>query len=127
MLGMAGLRRVRALSPEELGDRLDDLEEEGLISSDERNWLVAADLVARALREGREVWVVAEVASTVEVGDVERAAEGAAVLARALGVEAVSAVAGRRVTAGAEALARERGVLVFILTDETDWGSEGVG
>ena len=85
----------------ELADRLDDLEEQGLISSAERNRLVETDLIVRARRDGQEVWVAVEVSPTVDVRDVERAAESAALLARTLGAPAAAAAA------------HDRGVLIL--------------
>lgn len=113
VLGRAGFRKVRVVGPEELADRLDDLEEQGLISPAERNRLVETDLIVRARRDGQEVWVAVEVSSTVGVRDVERAAESAALLARILGAPAVAAVAGRRIGPAAAAAAQDRGVLIL--------------
>ncbi len=113
VLGRAGFRRVRPVPAEELFDLIDTLEEQGRLLPEERNRLAETDLIVRARRDGQEVWVAVEVSSTVDVRDVERAAESAALLVRTLGVEAVAAVAGRRIGPAAAAVARRRGVLVL--------------
>jgi DNA-binding beta-propeller fold protein YncE len=74
---------------------------------------VETDLIVRARRDGQEVWVAVEVSSTVDVQDVERAAESAASLARIFGAPAVAAVAGRGIGPAAAAAAHDRGVLIL--------------
>lgn len=104
------LRRVRASAPGEVVDQL--LERLGPIEVDE---ILDADLIVRGqLRQGepREVWILVEVSATVDRHDVERAVRRARYLA-AVHTPAIPAVAGERLTDGAEEYVRAARVLVM--------------
>ena len=104
------LRRVRASAPGEVVDQL--LERLGPIEVDE---ILDADLIVRGqLRDGepREVWIVVEVSATIDRHDVERAVRRARYLA-AVHAPAIPAVAGERLTDGAEEYVRAARVLVL--------------
>jgi len=66
----------------------------GRISADEADSLVRADLVATAVSPSGQVVVVAEISATVHQDDVERAMERAGIASRAIGMPAVTVVAG---------------------------------
>jgi len=113
IFGQAGFSRVRVIPIEELASRLDDLEEQGLISPEERLRLLRTDLVIRARSQGQEVWLAVEVSTTVDSQDVERAARSAELLGRIFGVEVRPVVAGHRLLPEAEELGQHNNVLVI--------------
>jgi len=105
------LRRVKAFLPASLEEDV----EPHLSASEYLDWL-EADLVVRGRPTGcpeAEVWLAVEVSAVVDQGDVQRAARRAGYLRRA-GYPAVPAVAGERATEGAERLAEEDGVALFL-------------
>lgn len=108
------LRRVRALSSEDLDEVLESLVDRGLLSESDATDVRRSDLVVRGRRrdDGAEVYLVVEVSSGVEPGDVERAARRAEILSRS-GIAALPAVAGSRITTEASGLAREKRVWQF--------------
>jgi len=101
------LRRVHALSNDELVDLLDEAVAQGHLSQDEADALLQADVVVRGRRreDGAEVYLVVEVSWGVGLSDVQRAAERATLLAR-LGTPALPVVAGFWITPEAQEPAR---------------------
>ncbi|HEY3082148.1 MAG TPA: hypothetical protein VGM69_19860 [Chloroflexota bacterium] len=108
------VRRARVVADRELTTMLDDALDAGQITRDDRDEMLAADLVVwgRRWEDGREVYLVAEVSVGIWPDDVLRAVDRARVLAKLH--EAVPVVAGERISSDAEALARERGVMVVL-------------
>jgi len=106
------LRRIRALSPEELAELLDSLENAGQLSEAEVRDIQNADVVVRGRdREtGEERYLLVEVSVGVGLEDVERAARRANLLARALNVPVLPVVAGEYFRAEAMRAANELGV-----------------
>jgi len=106
------LRRIRALSPEELAELLDSLENAGQLSEAEVRDIQNADVVVRGRdREtGEERYLLVEVSVGVGLEDVERAARRANLLARALNVTVLPVVAGEYFRAEAMRAANEMGV-----------------
>ncbi len=106
------LRRIHALSAEELAELVDDAEERGAITNAERRDLLLADVVVRGRRRGDDTpaYLVAEVSSVVDEHDVWRAIRRAEELSRATGQLTIPAVAGEQVTRDAEDLARQHRV-----------------
>jgi hypothetical protein len=104
-------RRLRVLDPARLADQLDDAVEAGRLTDQERAAILAADLVLTGVRRAdqAEIYLVAEVSVGIGVSQVARAMERARLLAK-LGHPAVPVVAGERIDAESEALARARGV-----------------
>lgn len=95
------LRRVRHLSSEALAGILKEAEEEGRITEEERLDALLADVVVRGrLKTGEGRVLVAEVSHVVDIHDVKWAAWRAQVVARALGIPAVSVVLGLTMTQG---------------------------
>ena len=116
-----GLRRIVILKSDlipfatELNDRIDDAEDEGLITADERKALRAVDLVVRAIdRDTRQtVYFAVEVSRTVNNHDVIRAADRAEILGRIVQEQGIGAVVGGAVIPQAVQRAQERGVSVI--------------
>ena len=101
------LRRVHALSNDELVALLDAAVTQGQLSEDEAAEILQADIVVRGRRQedGTELYLVVEVSWDVGFSDVQHAAERASLLAR-LGTPALPVVAGFWVTPEAEEPAR---------------------
>ena len=105
------LRRPQVVSLNSLWDVL-----EARLTSDELDEALLLDLVVRGrprLGEDREeVWLAVEVSVVVDMGDVTRARRRAELLRRA-GYRAIPVVAGKTVTQGAEAEARDQSVVML--------------
>ncbi|RMF28547.1 MAG: hypothetical protein D6759_15570, partial [Chloroflexi bacterium] len=106
------LRRVRIFAPHEIEDEV-----EPHLTPEEFRELLQLDWVVRGRPRRMEkapwVWLALEVSSMVDIHDVERAMERAALLRKA-GLLAIPAVAGEQITKGGEAMAQEEGVVVVI-------------
>ncbi len=107
------LRRVRVVEVPELLDTL-----EARLTPEEVDELLNLDLLVvgrprrpEAMSE-TEVWLAVEISAQVDMEDVERALERAALLRKA-GYFAIPTVAGREATSIAEAAAQQQGVLLF--------------
>lgn len=109
------LKHIRALPPEEISAMLDDLEEQGKLTSQEVADLLQADVIVRGRRreDGQEVYLVVEASSGVGMNDVQRAARRAQTLSKA-GLLAVPVVAGEGIDPDAHQSAREMGVMVVL-------------
>ncbi|MCS7174120.1 MAG: hypothetical protein N0A24_12325, partial [Armatimonadetes bacterium] len=90
------LRRIRLVDHQTLGMLLDDALDAGRITPEDRAEVLEADVVVYGLRDGEEVYLLAEVSSTVTAHDVRRARERAARLEKATGRPVLAAVAGER-------------------------------
>ena len=116
-----GLRRIVILKSDlipfatELNDRIDDAEDDGLITAEERKALRAVDLVVRAIdRDTRQtVYFAVEVSRTINNHDVTRAADRAEILGRIVQEQGIGAVVGGAVIPQAVQRAQERGVSVI--------------
>jgi hypothetical protein len=106
------LRRIHALTAEELVALLDEAEDRGAITAAERRDLLRADVVARGRQResGVPAYLAVEVSAVVDEHDVWRALRRAEVLSRAAATPAIPAVAGERIDPDAEQLGRSRGV-----------------
>ncbi|MDR7556474.1 MAG: hypothetical protein QN157_12820 [Armatimonadota bacterium] len=102
------LRGLHTLTWEELAALLDEAQTRGLISRDQRRYLLDADLVARGRRwdDDSAAYLVAEVSAVIDSEDVRRAVDRAGLLARATNTPTLAAVAGETITASAEEAAR---------------------
>ncbi len=113
------LRRVRVVSPIEIEDDL-----EPHLSEDEFKDLLLLDLLVRGrprhAPDAPQVWLAVEVSRVIDRHDVERAQRRAGHLRQA-GYAALPAVAGERVTQGAEAAAQEKGVLLVMDGSSSFW------
>jgi hypothetical protein len=108
------LRRPRLVPPTEI-DEVEEALEDGRLTPDDYAALLRLDAIVRGgdKREpGRPDTLIAiEVSVTIDVSDVERARDRAAIL-RAAGLRAFGAVGGESIRPRAEELARTEGVLV---------------
>ena len=104
------LRRVRVVSARDLDDLLDAATAAGAIDDETAHELRLADLIVRGRRpaDGQETYLAVEVSAGVGRDDVERAVQRATLLSK-LG-PALPVVAGLRINAKAEALAKGHGV-----------------
>jgi hypothetical protein len=113
------LRRVRVISPIEIEDDL-----EPHLSEEEFRDLLLVDLLVRGrprhLPDAPQVWLAVEISRVIDRRDVERAQRRAGHLRQA-GYTALPAVAGERVTQGAEAAAQEEGVLLVMDGSTSFW------
>ena len=110
------LRRLRVVDSSTLADLIDDAIDAGTFPEADREPLMRLDLVARGqdrmTREPR--YLAIEVSNGLGEGDILRAADRAATLARLTGVPAVPVVAGHSVAPEFRAIADERNVQVVI-------------
>lgn len=110
------LRRIRALSSEDLARMIDEAEEQGLISAEERGELLATDVVVTGVSraDGAETYLAVEVSGGIGAGDVARAVRRAKLLEKLTGKRALAVVAGEGVTNKGVAAARESGAIAVI-------------
>jgi signal transduction histidine kinase len=92
------LRRIRVVDHQRLGVLLDDAVDAGRIPPEDRQDLLGTDVVVAGLRDGREVYLVAEVSGVVTFTDARRAFRRAAILEAATGLPVLPAVAGHRLS-----------------------------
>ena len=117
------LQGLRVLSAEQLDRLVESAVQEGRLTWEERDDLLAADVVAQGRRRasGEEAYLVVEVSWSVDPSDVERAHRRAGILRKATDEAALAAVAGVAMTPDARQLAEELGVIQV-----TDGAVEGV-
>ncbi len=110
------LRRIHALTSEELARMIDDAEDGGQISEEERDELLDADVVVRGLsrKDGVETYLAVEVSGGIGSKDVARAVRRAALLEKLTGKRALAVVAGEAVTREGMAAAREAGAFTVL-------------
>jgi len=92
------LRRIRLVDHQQLGLLLDDALDQGRITPEERAQVLEADVVVAGLADGQEVYLLAEVSSTVTSHDVRRARARAQALEKATGRPVLPVVAGERLS-----------------------------
>lgn len=102
-------RRLKVLGPEEIDILLDTAMDAGQIQDWEAEQIRWADAVIRGRRGEERVLLILEVSVAVDSGDVRRAADRAAILART-GTPTVAIAAGDSIMPEAAPLARERSV-----------------
>ncbi|MBI3978734.1 MAG: hypothetical protein HY331_11175 [Chloroflexi bacterium] len=104
-------RRLRVVDPARLVDLLDDAVERGRLTESERQAVLNADVVlsGRHREDQAEVYLLVEVSSRIDLEDIQRAVERAAILAK-LGRPVLPVVAGRRISPEVSDDARARGV-----------------
>ena len=105
------VRKCRVVGSQELSEIVDDAIDRGVLSESDRKNLMLADLVVRGRwrTDGRTVMLLAEISWTVDLSDVSRATDRAALLAK-LGTPVVPVVAGASVTERAADMARSHEV-----------------
>lgn len=105
------MRRLQVFSPEQLAQMADDAVDAGLITMEERNDLLDADLVARGQVDGEERYLVVEISSVVDSSDVNRVLRRAEVLNKISNQMVHSVVAGERILKKALQQAHQRGIV----------------
>ncbi|HAF71335.1 TPA: hypothetical protein DCL37_08380 [Candidatus Acetothermia bacterium] len=105
------LRHIHVVPGEELMERLEEAEDQGVLSRQEVEDLLQADLVVRGVRreDGKEVYLVVEVSWGVGPMDVHRARRRSDILSKT-GLAALPVVAGRFLSPEARAEAHTLGV-----------------
>jgi hypothetical protein len=103
---------IRSVPRDELEALAADAERRALLSIDEHQDLMQSDVVVRGRLRDRDqdAFLVAEVSSVVDSGDVQRAARRAKILERIASVPVVAAVAGERIAPEADLEATAAGV-----------------
>jgi chromosome segregation ATPase len=102
------MRRIHALSSEELATLLEEAELRGVLTESERQELLSTDVVVHGLwrLDGTESYLAVEVSGGIAAHDVERAASRAKLLGRITGKRAVPVVAGQAITDEGERAAK---------------------
>ena len=105
------IHKSRIIKPQKLYEMLDEAIERGVLSQRDRDQVGSADLVMRGrwIADGRQVMVLAEISALVDLNDVQRAVDRAALLAKT-GMPVVPVVAGASVTERAADMARSHKV-----------------
>ena len=105
-------RKIRVLSSQHLADLLDAAIDQGSISWEERDKLLACDVVMTGLGrdDGAPLYIVAEVSIGIGYDDVDRAVARAQILRRVVDVPVIPTVAGQRIDAVIDEYARGKGV-----------------
>lgn len=105
------LRRLHALSVEELAELLEDAVERGQLTDEEHDEAILTDVVVRGRYKetGAQVYLAVEVSWGVGPHDVERAVRRAVILGK-LGLPALPVVAGKSFTEHAQRLAHAQQV-----------------
>ncbi|MFQ3574507.1 MAG: hypothetical protein SNJ53_07740 [Thermodesulfovibrionales bacterium] len=109
------LRKVKTINIEQYAEVLDDANERGEITDEERESALNIDVVVRGrIKEtGKEIILAGEVSITVDVKDVERASKRAEVFTRAFGQETIGVVIGQQITDEAKKASDNLAVLVL--------------
>ncbi len=108
------MRRIRVLSVQQLCELLDDAVDSGVISMEERNEVLLADVVAIGRRENEECYLLAEISQSVHKVDVERALQRAQVLERVVQSPVIAVVGGNHITPPIRKVAEQLGVGVVL-------------
>ncbi len=108
------LKRIRVIRRDQLASMLDDAEEQGIISAQERLEVLWSDLVVRGRAGDEEQYLLAEVSSVIDVRDVERAIARAQILQKVVQKPVIAVVAGNKITRKAKATATRQGVPWFL-------------
>ena len=117
-----GLNRARILQSKlvargpELQDRIDDAEEQGLISAEQGSHLERADIIIKARRksDGQDCYAVLEISAGIRNSDITRARDRAQTLADIQDLPVIPAVVGGTIAAPQRNLADRDGVRVII-------------
>ena len=109
------LARSRDTAPQFI-ESIEDAEERGLITEEQADHVLVADIIIRARRvsDKRQVYGVFEVSQTINRSDVQRAHDRAATVAAATGDEAIAAVIGVNVGPVQQRQAAQMGVRVLM-------------
>ncbi len=122
-----GLSQVRVVhrdwgdTDDGLSDLLDDADERGAITREERDDVLDADLIAAGANpDGQRVYVLVEVGFTVADADVNRAARRARTVAKATDAECNALVVGSEIPDHEYERARRAGVTIVAMAAAAD-------
>ncbi len=87
-------RRIKVIDIQQWAEKLDDAEEQGLITPEEREQALNLDILLRAKKEGRDLLLAVEVSYTVEEKDAVRALERANIFYKLYQIETIPVVVG---------------------------------
>jgi len=109
------LRKTKLIQFEEIVPILDDAEEKGLITEEQRDSLLRLDIIVKGQIKSTQKPVVlaVEVSYSLYRDDIERAIERAEILAQLLKEEVIPTVVSAETQEDAEKLADEKGVLLI--------------
>jgi len=109
------LRKTKLIQFEEILPILDDAEEKGLITEEQRDSLLRLDIIVKGQIKSTQKPVVlaVEVSYSLYKDDIERAIERAEILAQLLKEEVIPTVVSAETQEDAEKLADEKGVLLI--------------
>jgi hypothetical protein len=109
------IRRTRAIDHDDLCQLLDDAQDQGILTEQEREDLVQTDVVVRGRRrtDGEEVYLIVEVSWGIGVSDVQRASRRARTFTK-LGWQTMPVVAGGWLSADARQAAQQEGVVAIL-------------
>ncbi len=109
------VRRVRAVSYEDLCRLLDDAMDSGVLTETERDDLIETDVVVhgRKREDGAEVYLIVEVSWGIGPSDVSRASQRARTFSK-LGWQTLPVVAGEWADDDAKEAARRNGVVILL-------------
>jgi len=109
------IRRTRAIDHDDLCQLLDDTQDQGILTEQEREDLVQTDVVVRGRRrtDSEEVYLIVEVSWGIGVSDVQRASRRARTFTK-LGWQTMPVVAGGWLSADARQAAQQEGVVAIL-------------
>ncbi len=87
-------RKIKVIDIQQWAEKLDDAEEQGLITPEEREQALNLDILLRAKKEGRDLLLAVEVSYTVEEKDAVRALERANTFYKLYQIETIPIVVG---------------------------------
>jgi len=87
-------RKIKVIDIQQWAEKLDDAEDQGLITPEEREQALNLDILLRAKKEGRELLLAVEVSYTVEEKDAVRALERANTFYKLYQIETIPVVVG---------------------------------
>jgi len=87
-------RKIKVIDIQQWAEKLDDAEDQGLITPEEREQALNLDILLRAKKEGRDLLLAVEVSYTVEEKDAVRALERANIFYKLYKIETIPVVVG---------------------------------
>ncbi len=87
-------RKIKVIDIQQWAEKLDDAEDQGLITPEEREKALNLDILLRAKKEGRDLLLAVEVSYTVEEKDAVRALERANTFYKLYHIETIPVVVG---------------------------------